>query len=112
MDSTSNVFSMGVRGACSQRVVRELHSVARRGVREPALCFILTALWEKRKTMQCLICETPLDPVWAEIGVTQHGWCVAGGECAHGETRGSRYCALCRYQNPYMRGKSSRFVSA
>lgn len=48
----------------------------------------------------CTICNTPLDPVWAEIGNTTHAWCVEHAECDHGEERGSRYCALCRYRNP------------
>jgi len=46
----------------------------------------------------CLICEEPLDPVWAEIGETQHLSCTTT-ECTHGEPRGSRFCALCRHKN-------------
>lgn len=49
----------------------------------------------------CEICNTPLDPVWAEIGQSKHSWCVEH-LCEHGETRGSRYCALCRYKNPLL----------
>jgi hypothetical protein len=47
----------------------------------------------------CTICATPLDPVWVEIGNDRHSWCVEA-DCQHGEPRGSRYCALCRYANP------------
>jgi len=46
----------------------------------------------------CEICEEPLDAVWVEIGATQHVTCTTS-ECAHGEPRGSRFCALCRNRN-------------
>jgi hypothetical protein len=57
----------------------------------------------------CTICETPLDPVWAEVGETKHQWCVENGTCSHGEIRGSRYCALCRYSNPLAARPPSAF---
>ncbi len=53
--------------------------------------------------MQCSICLTPLDSVWAEIGETRHSWCVEGAECSHGETRGSSHCGLCRYKSSLMK---------
>lgn len=59
--------------------------------------------------MECTICRTPLDPIWVEVGVTEHAHCVAGGECQHGEERGSRYCALCRYSNPLAERPASVF---
>ena len=46
----------------------------------------------------CEICEEPLDAVWVEIGETRHVTCTTS-ECAHGEPRGSRFCALCRNKN-------------
>jgi hypothetical protein len=58
--------------------------------------------------MDCVICNTPLDPVWVEVGETTHSWCVEG-ECYHGEIRGSRYCALCRYANPLIEPPTPAF---
>jgi hypothetical protein len=46
---------------------------------------------------KCEICGLTLDPVWVEIGETTHRTCVEVCECQHGEVRGPRYCALCRY---------------
>jgi hypothetical protein len=53
-------------------------------------------------TVNCDVCGTRLDPVWVEIGETKHPTCVLAAICAHGEVRGPRYCALCRYENPWI----------
>jgi hypothetical protein len=53
------------------------------------------------ETSNCTTCNTRMDPVWVEIGETQHQTCKTG-ECDHGEIRGPRYCALCRYENPWI----------
>lgn len=50
----------------------------------------------------CSICKLRLDPVWVEIGETKHVSCVDVCECQHGEVRGARYCALCRYADPQL----------
>lgn len=50
--------------------------------------------------VRCEVCSTPMDPVWAEIGEVKHPTCEYPVECAHGEPRGARYCALCRRANP------------
>jgi hypothetical protein len=44
----------------------------------------------------CSVCSTRLDPYWVELGVDVHPTCE-DLECAHGEVRGTRYCALCRH---------------
>lgn len=54
-------------------------------------------------TRNCETCQTPLDPVWVEIGETRHMTCKSDGQCDHGEIRGPRYCALCRYANPWIK---------
>lgn len=50
--------------------------------------------------MLCTACQTPLDAIWAQIGVDRHPTCEITTECEHGEPRGPRYCALCRRANP------------
>jgi hypothetical protein len=50
----------------------------------------------------CTVCGSRLDPVWVEIGETKHTTCIEAAECAHGEVRGARYCALCRHSNPWI----------
>lgn len=44
----------------------------------------------------CGVCGRPLDRVWAEMGYAVHVTCEDGGSCEHGESRGPRFCALCR----------------
>lgn len=50
-------------------------------------------------TPVCSVCHTRLDPVWADMGYTVHVNCDGSLECAHGEVRGPRYCAICRRSN-------------
>lgn len=53
-------------------------------------------------TVNCEVCGLRLDPVWVEVGETKHVTCVDVSECQHGEIRGARYCALCRYADPWI----------
>lgn len=54
-------------------------------------------------TQNCTKCGQGLDPVWAEIGETEHLQCRTHVDCEHGDPRGARYCALCRRANPLIR---------